>query len=514
MKSAQRRAATTATGSPTPAPEDDAGWSLRLAASLLSIVLLLELLAVSYMMISTALPSIATHFQTTQGAWLLTAFLLVGAMAAPLIGKLADMYGKRRMLLACVAIALVGSLVSAVASSYALMIVGRCLAGLLVPTLFLSYSLIRDVFPPRTVALAVSIATSGMGLIAIAAPFLTGWLLDGFGFRAIFWFFVVCLAVLGVLIQFTTPESGVRLRSRIDLVGAVLLGAGIAGILVAVSFGPSWGWTDAGTLAYLVGGIVLLGGWMVSARMLTEPLIDLDVLGKRPVLVTTIASGMVYGSSGLFTILLPMMVMTPAILGLGYGFGVDAEGFALYQVPIGAAVVLGGLLVGTLVGRNAKPRPLLVAGLVLNAVAFALIAQFHTTTAVVMIVCAVFGFGMGMGYASIPNLLIEAVPPQLQASSASMVGVAQSVFPAILPVVAFSIMNNSHIVTFPAEIQATLQGAVFYDDAGFQVAFWIGAVFALVGAAVAFALPRRIEQVAAPSAPRTTHDGDELVAAG
>ncbi len=132
-----------------------------------------------------------------------------------------------------------------------------------------------------------------------------------------------------------------------------------------------------------------------------------------------------------------------------------------------------------------------------------------------MIICAIFGFGMGMGYASIPNLLIEAVPPQLQASSASMVGVSQSVFPAILPVVAFAVMNNSHIVQFPPEIQATLQGAVFYDNAGFQVAFWIGAVFALVGAVVAFLLPRNIAQVEVPASMtgRTT-DGDELVAAG
>ncbi|MCL2534093.1 MAG: MFS transporter [Nocardiaceae bacterium] len=511
---------TTPTGGATPptdpaGPTREEGWSPQLVLSLLSIVLLLELLAVSYMMISTALPSISAHYQTTQGAWLLTAFLLVGAMAAPLIGKLADMYGKRKMLLACVGIALVGSLLSAIATSYAMMIAGRCLAGLLVPTLFLSYSLIRDVFPQKTVALAVSIATSGMGLIAIAAPFLTGWLLDDFGFRSIFWFFVICLVVLGGLIQLTTPESNVRLRSRIDLVGAILLGAGIAGILIAVSFGPSWGWTNGGTLAYLIGGIALLIGWVVSARTIKEPLIDLDVLGKRPVLLTTISAGVVYGSSGLFTILLPMMVMTPALFGLGYGFGVDAEGFALYQVPIGGAVVLGGLLVGTLVGRNMRPRPLLVTGLLLNAIAFALIAQTHDSKGIVMVICAIYGFGMGMGYASIPNLLIEAVPPQLQASSASMVGVSQSVFPAVLPVIAFAVMNNSHIVQFPPEIQASLQGAVFYDNAGFQVAFWIGAVFALVGAVVAFMLPRKIAQVEVPaSMAGTTTDGDELVAAG
>ena len=124
-----------------------------------------------------------------------------------------QLYGKRKVLLFAVAGAAVGSFISAIAPSYAILILGRSLTGLLVPCLFLSYSLIRDVFPPKTVALAVSIATSGMGLIAIPAPFLTGWLIDNHGFRSIFWFFVVGLVLLGGMIFASTAESTVRLRS-------------------------------------------------------------------------------------------------------------------------------------------------------------------------------------------------------------------------------------------------------------------------------------------------------------
>lgn len=488
-------------------------WTPRLIFSLASIVLLLEMLAVSYMMISMALPAISAHYQTTQGAWMLTSFLLLGAVAAPLVGKLADMYGKRRLLLACVAIAALGSFLCAIAGSYAVLIVGRALSGMLVPCLFLSYSLIRDVFPPKTIALAVSIATSGMGLIAIPAPFLTGWLIDNHGFRSIFWFFVIGLAVLGVMIIASTDESSVRLRSRLDLVGAVLLGAGIAGILVAVSFGPTWGWTSGSTLAYLIGGVVLLLAWIASAKVVREPLIDLDVLGKRPVLLTTIGAGFVYGSSGLFTILLPMMAMTPAVLGLGYGFGVSAEGFAIFQAPIGGMVVIGGLIVGMLVGRNVRPRLLLVTGLLLMAAAFAAVAMVHDDKALLIGFAGVFGLGMGLGYASIPNLLIEAVPPQLQASTASIVGVFQSVFPAVLPVIAFTVMNNSYIAPIPLEMT---QGAILYTDEGFQVAFLIGAVGAVIGAVVALMLPRKIRQLqvpgAAQSAPDATDEGAAIFA--
>src|SRR5699024_5526385 len=104
-----------------------------------------------------------------------------------LTGKLADLFGKRRVMLLCVTAGIAGSVLSATATSYAMMIAGRAIAGLLVPTLFLSYSLIRDVYPRRTIPLAVSICTAGMGMITVAAPFLSGWFIDGYGWRSLFW---------------------------------------------------------------------------------------------------------------------------------------------------------------------------------------------------------------------------------------------------------------------------------------------------------------------------------------
>lgn len=470
----------------------DQRWTPRLILSLSAIVLTLEMLTISYLMISMAQPAISAHYQTTQGAWLLTTFLLVGAVAAPLLGKLADMHGKRLMLLLCVAIAAVGTFISAVAPSFALMLVGRGLAGLLVPCLFLSYSLIRDVFPAKTVALAVSIATSGMGLVAIPAPFIAGWLIDDFGFRGIFWFMLIGLAVLGLMILATTAESPVRLRGRMDLVGAVLLGAGLAGVLVGVSMGPTWGWSASSTLLYLIGGSALIVAWAVSAKFVSDPLIDLNVLGRRSVAFTAIGAGMVYGVSGLYSLLLPTLAMTPAIMGLGYGFGVDAEGFAVFQAPIGALTVVGGLIVGVLVGRNVAPRALLAVGGVIAALGCALTAYSNDTKGTLIVFAGLVGLGMGLGYAAIPNLVIAAVPPQLQASTASIMGVVQSVVPAILPVIAFTVMNNSYIAPIPPEMTG---GYTFYTQDGFKVAFLIAAAAGAVCAVAALLLPRKIEQI-------------------
>jgi len=471
-------------------PVDEQGWSLRLVLSLISFVLVLEVLSMSYLMVSTTIPLISVEFGTTQGAWMLASVLLVGAVISPVVGKLADTHGKRRLLLACIGLTVIGSVISAVAPNYAIMLAGRVLSGFFIATLFLSYSLIRDVFPARIVPLAVAIATSGMGLITIPLPFFSGWLIDGFGFRSVFWFIGGILIVAAGLIVLTTPESPVRLRSRIDPVGALLLGGGVGGVLVAISFGDSWGWGSVSTLAYLFGGIALLAAWVVSARIVSEPLVDLRLFGQRPVILTAVSAGFCYAITAVVGVILPTMVMTPAVPGmdLGYGFGADAEGFAIYQAPLGAAGVVAGVLVGFLVGRGLKPRLSMIFGMISFLIGCTLMAFAHATTWSVILIALIIGMATGTGYASIPNLQIVSVPPQLQASTASMVAVFQSMFAAILPVIAFSIMN-SHIAL-------EVEGAVIYDNDAITYAWLVAAVAGALGAAAAILLPRNIRQIA------------------
>lgn len=340
--------------------QDQRGWTLSLGLGLFAIVTLLEVFSLSYIMVSTGLPAIVGHYQTTQGAWMLTAFMLTGAMISPLVAKLADLYGKRRVLMICVSIAAVGALVSALAPTYGVMIIGRVLFGAFVPCLFLSYLLIRDTFPKRLVALSVSICTSGLGAVAIPAPFLIGWLLDNYGFRSLFWFVLITMVIAAIGVRLLVSESRLRVRSRLDIVGATLLGLGIGGVLVAVSFGHSWGWSSASTLVLLIGGIALLIAWGISARRTREPLIDLDVLRRPRVALTTCTAGITYALSGLNGVLFPTIAMTPVVLGLGYGFGYNAEQFALLTIGLTIGLVVSGVIVGMLsdeVWRRESPWP-------------------------------------------------------------------------------------------------------------------------------------------------------------
>ncbi|MGF6888648.1 MFS family permease [Nocardia sp. GAS34] len=401
---------------PDPLGTDTAGRDRRTGewrpiCSLAAIVLVPETLALGYPMLATASPAIVERFHTAHGGWLMNSFVLVGAATAPLIGKLADLYGKRRILLICLVVSACGLLVSAIASTFVILLAGRCLSSVLVATVFLSYSLIRDIMPPSTIAMAVSIVAASSALSAIAAPFLSQWLLDSYDFRAVFWFLLILLGVSGAAVALTTDESPVRLPLRVGVVGAVLLGAGLALVLVGVSSGPAWGWTAASTLALLIGGVALIGMWVATARMTKDALIDLAVWRRRPVLLTAFAAGCAYGVSSLYVMLLPMLAMTPAMLGLGYGFGVDAQSFAVFVTPIGALSVIGGLTVGVLVGRQiAGPRLLLMLGMIVAGAGSGLTAYAHHDKPAVLIFAGLVGLGLGLADASIPNLLIAAVP--------------------------------------------------------------------------------------------------------
>ena len=474
----------TASGKPdVNATNAPARWSPRLWVSFISMVVLLELLASSYIMLSVALPSISREFSTNQGVWLFTTFLLVATASSPIIGKLADTHGKRRIMLWCTGLSALGATLAALAPGFGLLLAGWSLAGLLSPCLFLVYSLIRDVYPPETVPMAVSISTTGMGLVAIPAPLVAGLLMSVAGWRGIFWFCAIALAAITVIIRLTTDESPVRLRSKLDPIGAVLLAGGLGAVLLGLSMGGEWGWASAPTLLSLIGGLGLLAAWWYSARIVSDPVIDLAVLREPTVLATTISSGLAWALIAAFSVLVPMMAMQPDVYGLDYGLGVSFLGYAMIQVPIGLATLSGGFLVGRLVSRRVPARSLMISGGAIAAAGCLLMAASHSSVIGVAAFGALVGLGAGMGYAATPNLLIAAVPPQIQATAGAIASTSGNLLPAILPVLVFAVLNGAHV-------GMVVDGETLYTDVGISVAFVICGLVAIASALVALMLPR------------------------
>ncbi|MBO4253313.1 MFS transporter [Streptomyces griseorubiginosus] len=453
------------------------GWTPRLVLSLISLLCLTESAAFTNISTSTALPKIIDHFHTTQGGWLLTATLLVGAASAPLLGKLADLYGKRRMILASATAAGLGEILAATAPRFWVMIVGHVLLGTLTGLLFLCYSLIRDVYPKNLVPFAASVSVTGTGLLVVGAPFLIGGLIDHLGFRSLYVFNLGWLIVMGVIVVLTTPETSVRRPTRIDALGVLLVAGGVTLVLLPVSMGAQWGWGSARVVGLLIGGAVVLSVYVAVSLRIQEPVLNLRTLVRKTVLFGVLGGGLAFGLAAVVTTLLALLVMTPRQLGGTYGLGLSATRYALVTALFALGSVVGGIVVGVLT-RRTGPRPLMHGGLVLLTAGLLALALAHDTLGKIIIGAVVFGLGLGFATGAMPNLVIMGTPASEQGSMSSAGGLSAGVIGATLTTVAFSIMTPT--------AKSPAPGVLVYGDSGISDSLLVfaalGFVTLLIGA--------------------------------
>ncbi|MFF4507009.1 MFS transporter [Streptomyces sp. NPDC001401] len=462
--------------SSTPAPAGagsfrSAGWTPRLVLSLISLLCLVESSAFANIATTTAVPRIIGHFNTTQGGWLVTVTSLAGAASSPLFGKLADVHGKRRVILSTLVLGGLGELIAAAAPSFGVMIVGHVLIGALTALLFLCYSLIRDVYPKKLVPFAASVSVTGLGLLLIGAPFLIGALIDHYGFRSVYVFNLAWLVVMGAVLVLTTPETKVRQPARMDLLGVLLLSGGVTLILLPVSKGAEWGWGSARVIGLLIGGVVVLGAYVFAALRTREPVLDLRVLSRRTVLFGVLGGGMGNGLAPVISTLLALLAMTPRQLGGTYGLGYSASKYAFVTAPFAFASVVAGVVVGLVVWR-VGPRLLMYLGLALFSVGALVLMSAHDTVGKLLAACAIAGLGSGLAVGAMPNLVMAGTSVSEQGSMSSAGGLSAGLVGAIMSTSVFAIMTPT--------AKSPAPGVLIYGDSGITTAL-------LTVAAVAFA---------------------------
>ena len=429
-------------GTPVSGPRrtPNEGWTKSMALTTLLLALTLEAVALGAMMISIALPSILREFPTDQGGWLASAYYLAGAVAAPLLGKCADLYGKKRMLLIAMAISGVGTVICVLAPTLGVLILGRVLQGVVLATMSLTYSLIRDIFPPKPAAFAASITITGMGFFGIVTPILVGLLLARFGWRGMFMFDVVWTFGMLLLLAIFVPESKLRKKARPDVIGACFLSFGIAGMLIYVSLGRSYGWVSLFALSFLIGGAVLFAAALTRSRRVEEPIINVSLFSRRSILFAAILGGVGYAMAATVSQIIPLLALTQRIDGETYGLGMTTVQYAQIETPKAIVSVLTGIILGWLVARGRSPRMFLLLGVVLYGVAAILLATLHDTQGLLTIGALVTGLAAGMFTSSLPNVVIQASPAGEQASVAGTVQLVQSGLGAAAPIVMFTLM--------------------------------------------------------------------------
>ncbi|MFJ4467782.1 MFS transporter [Streptomyces sp. NPDC089424] len=364
-------------------------------------------------------------------SWLTTATLLSAAVCTPLLSRMGDRYGRRPVLIGVMAVTAAGSLLAALAEDLPLLIVGRFLQGVSTAVFPLAQAVLRAELPAQRLPAAMGTLSGGLALgtgsALVGAALLTRG--DTPDFHGVFRLATAVSVLSLVAIVAYVPPSRSASGAGTDWRGAAGLTLTLLLLLLPLSRGGVWGWTSGWTLGCLAACGVAATIWARGERSVPHPLIDMDVLVHRPVLLAHLA-GLLLGFA-MFSqfILVSALVQVPPSAGYGFGASVlDAS--VRYLLPSSLASLAAAQVAGPLM-RRGGPRPTLAIGSVTGALGFALLAGCHGSSAAVQVSGVLVGVAIAFGFAALPAALMALVPPAHTAVANGVNSVARSVGSAV-----------------------------------------------------------------------------------
>lgn len=424
-------------------------------------------------------------------SWLVTATLLSGAVATPILARLADMVGKRRIMIVALAAIIVGSLLGVFFSSFAVVCLARALQGMGASLIPIGISILRDELPREKVGAAVAMMSATMGIGSAVGLPLAGVLVEHFSWHALF----IVSAVMGVLmlsgVLLAVPESQVKAAGRFDLLGALGLSAALLLLLIPISKGGHWGWTSESVIVMLVGSAIMLAIWTPWELRHPSPMVDLRTSARRPVLLTNVASLLIG-----FAMYANMMTTTQQLQMpefTGYGFGLSLIAAGLCMLPGGLAMVFLSPVSAALTKRFGARTTLLIGALALGC---AYIARAYLTDAIWQIVlgATLCSAATAIAYAAMPSLIMRSVPITETASANGLNALLRSVGTSTSSAAVAAVLTN---------IAISVHGHVLPQLQGFRVVFFMAALAALASACVTAFIPRAAGVPAAVAHPAT-----------
>ncbi|MFE6766539.1 MFS transporter [Streptomyces sp. NPDC057689] len=415
---------------------------------------------------------------SSNAAWVITVTLLVSAVCVPVSGRLGDLLGKRRMLLACSVPLIVGSVVCALSSSVVPMIVGRGLQGMGMGMVPLGIALLRDVVPPEKMSSSIALVSASLGIggalglpIASAVAQYASW-------RVLFWGSAVLAAAICALIWFVIPDVPAGAKGqRFDVPGALGLAAGLVCLLLAVSKGADWGWTSTTTIGLFVAAVVVLLAWGFWELRTTDPLVDLRTTARPRVLITNIAS--LFVGFGMYAgmLIAPQLLQFPE--ATGYGLGQTMLQAGLWMAPGGIMMMVVSPFGGKLTDARG-PKFTLISGVLVIAAAYGLGILLMGSAWGLMLFLMVSSSGVGLAYGAMPALIMSAVPASETA--------AANGFNTLMRALGTSV-GAAVIGAVLAQMTTEAGGYTFTSEAGFRMGLVLGCGVALVAVAISAFIP-------------------------
>ena len=443
--------------------------------------------AVMQTLVVPALPFFQREFDTTASwaTWIATGFLLSSSVLTPILGKLGDSYGKKRMLVISLGIFGVASLLAAAAWSLPSLIFFRVLQGAGAAVFPLSFGIIRDEFPPEKIGLGIGTVSSVFGVGGGVGLVLSGVIIEHLTWHWLFLIGAVPVLASTVLLALYVPESPVKFPTKPDYVGGLTLSLALGTLLIALSEGTNWGWTSLGVLGLLAASAVLFWLWVRIEQRVPEPLVDLRTFARREMAATNVTTLLMGFSMFATFILLPNFVQMP--LGIPaeladeieYGFSATPVEVGLFFIPSSIAMMVAGPFAGALGTRIGNERTLRI-GIGFLVLALVLLATWHDEPWTIYAWMVFMGVGLAFSFASLGTLVIQYSRPGETGVASGMNTIMRTIGAALGSQVAAAIISAN-----------TLPGTEIPVERGFTVAFALSAAGALVALLPTFLLGRR-----------------------
>lgn len=441
------------------------------------------------------------HVPVSTAEWILTATLLTGALATPVMGRLADGHLQRRVVLVALAIVVLGLVLSALSRDFTWLLVGRSLQGfgmgLLPVTMTIARSHLEGRLATKTIASLSVTAAIGVGL---GYP-VTSVIAQYFDYHSAFWFAAVLIAATLVLSAKVLPDTTARAHRDFDIGGAVILTLALVGILSLLGEGEVWGWTSARSLTLGIGGAGLLVAWCLYELRRHDPLVNLRQSRHRAVITSDVSGFLISVSMYLFLPIVVEYVQVPRATGFGFGSSIFIAGLLL--VPLSIGTFAASRFVPLLV-RHFNARVTVPLGALLFALAALTFSHLHHSLWEAFVIMGIAGLGAGLTFAAMPGYIVRATPAADTGAALGFYQLLRSIGLSIGSAVAGAMLAHF-----------TAPGAALPAQAGFLTALNVAAGLLIATAVLSYLLLGATPALApSPATIEVMEEGAELGASG
>ncbi|MEV5647883.1 MFS transporter [Nocardia sp. NPDC052254] len=405
------------------------------------------------------------HTGATAATWaVMSAPLLSSAILTPVASRLGDRFGRRRVLLWVLVAYLAATILAMAAPDIGVLIAARAGQGISLAILPLAFGTVPSILPAERVHGGLGLLSGLVGGAAGIALVCGGLIVDHGSWR---WLFVVGALLVAAALILTyryVPADDGQPAGGSDPIGTALLAAGLAGILLALTVGPSNGWFSPAVWILFLGGLSALTGFAAVERRSRHPLIDMELVLHRPVGIAHLAAFVLGTVQFMYYVLVPRLTESPRATG-GFGDSVTVAG--LVMLPSTLLVLPAGALAGRVIAQRGSRSPLTV-GLLLAAIGAAMLASVHGRPWQLALCALPIGIGTGLVMAALPAQIHRTVDPARAATANGINTIARTIGGAVGSQLGAAVVLNSL-------------------GAGFPAAFWIATAVGAGGAATVFA---------------------------